>query len=79
MPDDLTDSQIALLCGINEFNEPKLTSDQKRDLERLVSGGYVEPTPPQGHVKSAFTPTTKGLDFLGQRGATLNGATLNEA
>jgi hypothetical protein len=74
MPDDLTDTQVALLCDIGEFDLPKLTSEQKRDLERLVSGGYVEPTPPQSHVRSAFTPTPKGLDFLGQRGATLNEA-----
>src|SRR4051794_11569076 len=69
LSDDLTNSQIALLCDIGEFDPPKLTSDQKRDLERLVFGGYVEPT--ENHVGSAFALTAKGLEFLGQRGATL--------
>ena len=44
MSDDLTNSQIALLCDIGEFYLPKLTSDQKCNLERLISGGYVGPT-----------------------------------
>jgi hypothetical protein len=78
MFDDLTNSQIALLCDIGEFKLPELTSDQKRDLERLVTGGYAEPTasvePTESHVGSAFTLTAKGLEFLGQRGATLNEA-----
>jgi hypothetical protein len=39
MSDDLTDSQIALLCDIGEFYLSELTSDRKRDLERLISGG----------------------------------------
>jgi hypothetical protein len=74
LSDDLTNSQIALLCDIGEFKLPKPTSDQKhRDLERLISGGYVEPT--QGHhARSAFMLTAKGLEFLGQRGAGLNEA-----
>jgi hypothetical protein len=72
MSDDLTNSQIALLCDIGEFDLPKLTSDQKRDLERLVSGGYVEPT--ESRARSAFGLTAKGLEFLGNRGAGLNEA-----
>ena len=43
MSDDLTNSQIALLCDIGEFDH-KLTGDQKRDLERLISGDYVKLT-----------------------------------
>ena len=43
MADDLTNDQIALLCQIGEFQPSKLTPDQKRDLDRLVSGGFVEP------------------------------------
>jgi hypothetical protein len=73
LSDDLTNSQIALLCDIGEFKLP-LTSDQKhRDLERLISGGYVEST--EGHhARSAFMLTAKGLEFLGKRGAGLNEA-----
>ena len=72
MSDDLTNSQIALLCDIGEFDLPKLTSDQKRDLERLIVGGYVRPT--DNHPRSAFTLTAKGVEFLGKRGAGLNEA-----
>ena len=72
MSDDLTNSQIALLCDIGEFDHPNATADQKRDLERLVSGGYVEPT--QNHPDVPFKLTAKGLEFLGKRGAGLNEA-----
>jgi hypothetical protein len=72
MSDELTNSQIAVLCDIGEFNLPNLTDDQKRDLERLISGGYVEPT--ASHARSAFILTAKGLEFLGKRGAGLNEA-----
>jgi hypothetical protein len=72
LPDDLTNSQIALLCDIGEFDLPKLTSDQKRDLEQLISGGYVGPT--ESHPRSAFMLTAKGIEFLGKRGAGLNEA-----
>jgi hypothetical protein len=72
LPDDLTNSQIALLCDIGEFDLPKLTSDQKRDLEQLISGGYVGPT--ESHPRSAFMLTVKGIEFLGKRGAGLNEA-----
>ena len=43
MSEDLTNAQIALLCDIGEHHLSEATSDQKRDLERLVSRGYVEP------------------------------------
>jgi hypothetical protein len=73
MSDDLTNSQISLLCDIGEFGLSKqLTGDQKCDLERLISGDYVEPT--ESHAGSAFTLTAKGLEFLGKRGAGLNEA-----
>jgi hypothetical protein len=70
MSDDLTNSQIALLCDIGEHDLSKLTGDQKRDLERLISGGYVEPT--ESHPGSAFKLTAKGNAFIGERGAGLN-------
>jgi hypothetical protein len=72
MADDLTNDQIALLCQIGEFQQSKLTPDQKRDLDRLVSGGFVEPA--ESGARSAFTLTAKAIDFLGQRGVGLNEA-----
>jgi hypothetical protein len=72
MSEDLTNSEIALLCDIGELHLSKLAGDQKRDLERLISGGYVEPT--ESHARSAFMLTAKGVEFLGKRGAGLNEA-----
>ena len=72
MSDDLTNSQIALLCSIEEHDESRSNSEQKRDLERLVAEGYVQPT--EDHPGSAFEPTAKAIAFLGERGAGLNEA-----
>ena len=72
MSDDLTNSQIALLCDIGECDPYELTGDQKNDLERLLSEGYVEPT--ESHPGSKFKLTAKGGEFLGKRGAGLNEA-----
>jgi hypothetical protein len=69
---DLTDSQIALLCAIEEHDDSESTIDQKRDLERLISGGYARPT--VNHRGSAHELTAKGVAFLGERGAGLNEA-----
>jgi hypothetical protein len=72
MPDDLTDSQIALLCEIGEYEPAQAGDAARRDLERLVAGGYVEPAPDR--PGSAYQPTAKGVAFLGERGAGLNEA-----
>jgi hypothetical protein len=72
MSDELTDSQIVLLCDIAEFHLPDLMENQKRDLERLISDGYVKPT--ESRASSAFALTAKGAEFLGKRGAGLNEA-----
>jgi hypothetical protein len=72
MFDDLTNSQIALLCAIEEHDHSESSHDQKRDLEVLISGGYVQPT--GRHPGSAFQLTAKGVAFLGERGAGLNEA-----
>ena len=72
MSDDLTNSQIALLCDIGECDLSELTGDQKNDLELLLSEGYVEPT--ESHPGSNFKLTAKGGEFLGKRGAGLNEA-----
>lgn len=72
MSDDLTNSQIALLCGIGEYDHSESASDKKRDLERLIADGYVRPT--ADHPGSAFELTAKAIAFLGERGAGLNEA-----
>jgi hypothetical protein len=72
LSDDLTDSQIALLCDIGEYDHSESGSDKKRDLERLIAEGYVQPT--AHHPGSAFELTAKAMEFLGERGAGLNEA-----
>ena len=72
MFDDLTDSQIALLCDIGEYDLSNATAEQKRELERLLSEGYVEPA--GGQSGSGFKLTAKGAAFLGERGVGLNEA-----
>jgi len=72
MPDDLTNSQIALLCDIGEFHLPELTGDHNRDLEHLIAGGYVAPS--VSRTSSPYDLTAKGIDFLSKRGAGLNEA-----
>jgi hypothetical protein len=72
MSDDLTNSQIALLCAIEEHDHSNSTSNQKRDLARLISDGYVQPT--GHHPGSAFELTAKAIAFLGELGAGLNEA-----
>jgi hypothetical protein len=72
MSDDLTNSQIALLCGIGEYDHSESGSDKKRDLERLITDGYVQPT--ADHPGSAFQLTAKAIALLGERGAGLNEA-----
>jgi hypothetical protein len=44
MSDDLTDSQIALLCSIGEYDHSESGGEKKRDLERLIAEGYVQLT-----------------------------------
>jgi hypothetical protein len=72
MSDDLTNSQVALLCAIGECHLSKLTDDQKGDLERLITEGYTEPT--ESNPGSHFKLTAKGGLYLGERGAGLNEA-----
>jgi hypothetical protein len=72
MSDDLTNSQIELLCEIGEYDPLRLTGERERDLEHLLSEGYVARSPT--HPGSKFMVTAKGMEFLGERGAGLNEA-----
>ena len=65
MPGDLTDFQVALLCAIEEHDDSESTSDQKRDLARLIADGYVRRT--SDGPGSAFALTAKGAAFLGEK------------
>jgi hypothetical protein len=72
MADDLTNDQIALLCEVGERQLSDLSSDQQRDLDQLVSGGFLEPA--EAGSKSSFTLTAKAMEFLSKRGVGLNEA-----
>jgi hypothetical protein len=72
MSDDLTNSQIALLCAIEEHEPSKSTRDEQSDLERLIARDYVQPK--RNHTDASFELTAKGIAFLGERGAGLNEA-----
>jgi hypothetical protein len=72
MSDDLTNSQIALLCAIEEHDPSRSTRDEQSDLERLIARDYVQPK--GDHATSSFELTAKGIAFLGERGAGLNEA-----
>jgi hypothetical protein len=72
MSDDLTDTQIAILCDVEEHDLSKIIGDKRRDLERLLVEGYVEPK--NGSPGSRLQLTAKGLALLGDRGAGLNEA-----
>jgi hypothetical protein len=70
MADDLTDEQIDLLCEIEESDSTPLTDRQKRDLDVLLSAGFVEHK--DNHRGLDFRLTAKAIEFLGQRGVGLN-------
>ena len=70
MLEDLSDTQIALLCEIEEHDLSRLTGDKKRDLEQLLLAGYAAPV--KGGLSLQLT--TKGMTFLSERSAGLNEA-----
>jgi hypothetical protein len=70
MSEDLTDDQIALLCKIEEADPSGVTEHTRRDLEKLISAGYLAPT--KSRQGSGFKLTATGIEFLGMRGVGLN-------
>lgn len=72
MPEALTDTQLALLCNIGEYEPEQAGDATRRDLERLISGGYIEPA--RERPGSAYQPTAKGVAYVTERGAGLNEA-----
>ena len=72
MAHGLSDTQIALLCDIAEYDLAKASDEQKRDLQQLLSHGYLEPG--GDSPGSRFKLSRKGAAFLSERGAGLNEA-----
>jgi hypothetical protein len=71
MPDDLTDAQIALLCGIGEFDPSTQAEDKRRDLNRLISGSYVE----RAGIQKAFAGWSRFACIFCFRSTSLRGRT----
>ena len=69
---ELTNDQIALLCKIGEADATGVTEHPKRDLEGLISAGYVAPV--KSRLGSDFSLTAKAVQFLEERGVGLNEA-----
>jgi hypothetical protein len=75
--EELTATQIALMCEIERRDASKLTRDKSRDLVELLSKGYIESLDgpePGSALGPHFALTAKGIDFLGKRGVGLNEA-----
>jgi DNA-binding MarR family transcriptional regulator len=72
MFEDLTDTQIALLCAIEEHDPTNTSAERERDLKSLIAEGYVRRC--ESHRRSAFELTAKGVAFLSERGVGLNEA-----
>ena len=62
---ELTNAQIALLCDFGECELSILTVSRRRDMARLISGGYVEAT--ADYPASPFQLTVKGSEVLAER------------
>ena len=69
---ELTNDQIALLCKIGEADPTAVTEHTHRDLEWLISAGYVKPV--KSRLGSDFSLTAKAVEFLEERGVGLNEA-----
>jgi len=70
MSDALTNAQIALLCDIEEFHPSKATAENREDLNRLLTEGYLEQT--SSDPKPIFKLTAKAMDYLSKHGVGLN-------
>jgi hypothetical protein len=68
----LSVDQIELLCEIEERDATKLTQDKSRDIERLLSKGYIESA--DESLGPRLRLTEKAIDLLRQRGVGPNEA-----
>ncbi len=68
----LSSGQIALLCEVEARDSSKVMGDKRRDLDQLLSEGYISSDDSRPNTR--FRLTAKGLDFLGKRGAGINEA-----
>jgi hypothetical protein len=71
--DDLSDSEIALLCDIGDAFPDTLTAEKRARLEQLIVRGFVEAAP-AGKAPAQYQLTAKATKILTARGVGLNEA-----
>jgi hypothetical protein len=71
--DDLSDSEIALLCDIGDAFPDTLTAEKRARLERLIARGFVERAP-AAKAPAKYQLTAKATKILTARGVGLNEA-----
>lgn len=72
MDEELTDTQISLLCDIGQANHFSASDDNEQEVAHLLQIGYVRLV--GEHGKQTLQLTEKASTFLSARGATLNEA-----
>lgn len=72
--DDLSDSAIALLCEIWEFELEEASPEQKSHLNELLSKGFVEIDNDAQLPDERYRVTEKAMRFISERGGGLNEA-----
>jgi len=73
--DELTDSDIALLCDIGEFDHDSAKDENRARVAALMARGYVTCSlGDMAALGAKFMLTGKAQDMLSARGASLNEA-----
>lgn len=70
--DEPSNSAIALLFEIGEFDADGASAEQKTHLNELISGGYVTVAPDAELPGERYKLTKKAHQFLSERGAGMN-------
>lgn len=72
MPDDLTDTEIAMLCQVGSSSPQQASATQLAVLPRLIEKGFVEIDSDPALSSERYKLTKKGSDLLTERGVGLN-------
>jgi hypothetical protein len=71
--DDLSDSDISLLCDIGDTFPDTLSAEKRARLERLIARGFVEAAPAD-KAPAKYQLTPKATKILTERGVGLHEA-----
>lgn len=70
MADELSDTQISLLCDIGQAYRYNVAQNHQDDISYLQQAGYLEIV--HENNEPVLQLSKKATDFLSARGATLN-------